>query len=706
MSKSWREQFKPIEDLGWSIRDGQELLGNAIITSLDQNTILVGNAECGTGKSLASIIPIIHKMKDSPDNNYRAVISTETITLQDQLNDKDLPFLRKTYGGFTYKKLMGRSNYLCLNRAMEKCIGNAALYKKVSKLEVAAMRMQTGERREVESIVGSLTKDEWSDMAGETDYCGSNDCEEDSCFSTKARKEALKADIVVVNHKILALDFEMKGQTHLMSPSDGMFGQVNTIVVDEAHRLEDVLSDHWTIKYNNWEFAENTGRILKGLAAASSYDKSEDFYVEFDSASRYLDSFLETTRDFFMEIEDSRNGVWDNADNPFCTQYVTKPSNKLRELMNEFETKGPALFSALSVFTNNVFKYLTKALMTAMDMGRKATKKDKKQMRQALTSCSWLMEACEILDKAMNSNNGIIEAKGMTFGVVLNGWTKRDSTPGMTIRAVPLDVGGRASRIWESVDSTVLLSATLEDLTAKNFKYFKRSLGIRHAREVRVESPFTMDRQQLVYITNKEYPQEDTTVFSVEEIVESVNATNGRSLILFTSRKDIQMAEQQLNMYKMSGRFPYTMLIQTPDVDKAKLVEQFKTDDSSVLLGLKSMFTGIDIPGERLSNVIICRFPLSRYSSECKMRISYWRTQGFPNWYERDSLTVFQQAAGRLIRSTECIGVVSILDQRVPNIGTNVFKTANIGITALGSRVTQDLSEVTKHLEGSLLEVH
>lgn len=268
----------------------------------------------------------------------------------------------------------------------------------------------------------------------------------------------------------------------------------------------------------------------------------------------------------------------------------------------------------------------------------------------------------------------------------------------MTIRCFPIDISEKMRGMWKTIPSIALLSATLTDLTEGNFRYFKASLGIDQSREVDVQSPFAMMDQQLIYVSPKTYPSEESTVFSVEELVDLVNTAGGRSLLLFTSRKDINMAKNALIQYKLAGRFNYTMLVQEPDSDKAKLVEDFKQETGSVLLGLKSMFTGIDIPGESLSLVVICRFPMPRYSTECKMRITYWRMRKFPEWYTREALTVFQQAAGRLIRTEDCVGVVALLDQRAFTPGENVNKAASIGIAALGSRVTHSMSEVGEHL--------
>lgn len=704
---NWDEQFKPVSDLGWDIRDGQARLGNAVIDTLRQNSVLVGSAECGTGKSLASLIPAINEIKNRKKDGrkpYRVVVSTETITLQNQLNDKDLPFLHKLYGDFTFKKLLGRSNYVCMDRANESISSDPSIVPVLNLLEAALPRLTTGERSEVEAITGRLSEDQWRAVAGDTEFCAANKCEPGGdCFSSRARAEAINADIVVVNHRILAIDSDMKLGFSSDPNMDGMFGEVDAVIVDEAHKLEDVLTSHFSNRYSIWEINTRATTLYSGLQIIDSLIyKCDRFLQDFGVLRRELGDFFDLTLDFFKTIRDDKGELWKGSETPFCMQFVHPSKIKATDLMERYEATGPALFSSLKTLLDDMSKLFIKVMSMFKEPGvKKVTSgSDRKAIRSAKAALAFLYDMSDIFDKSMNSKDGIISHMGVTYGSIVTGWVRGDGTPGMSIDVPAIDISQRASKIWESVYSTIFLSATLEDLTTKNFDYFKRSLGIRNAREIKVESPFTMDRQQLVYISDKKYEAEDSTVFSVKEIVESVNASDGRSLILFTSRFDMEMAVEALNQQKVAGNFPYTMLVQTPDADKGALVEQFKADDSSVLLGLKSMFTGIDIPGERLSNVIICRFPLSRFSTECKMKMSYWRANGFPNWYERDSLTVFQQAAGRLIRSTECIGVVSILDQRVYDPTTKVFSTAKIGVSALKSRVTHSFSDVKAHLGG------
>lgn len=714
MTKTWIDQFKPMEDKGFGVRDGQEKLGNAIIKTVGHGGILVGQAECGTGKSFSSSIPLIDAVKriraqieSSPRGEpgpipFRAVISTETITLQQQLDEKDLPFLKGVYGGFSYHKLLGRSNYLCLNQTKENASGDLETERLFQKILKYRGNISSGELKDVSKAINEyLSPLVWSKLTGSSDYCATNDCAADECYGTLSREKAKQADIVVVNHKILAIHFEMISMTTFGMESDGMFGAVNTIIVDEAHKLEEVLAGHWEEKYNEWEVADHTNRIIAGMDIAVQHNKNNDYRAESKELADSLIAFLSTAKRFFSEVNKRYTNDWQGSETAFCEQRLTSPSPYLRSLMNEFETVGPALFETLIAKMEAYQKYLQKAVMNMVD--EKVAGKFTKEVRKAITSAKFVSNMATILHKAMVSSDGVITHGDLVYGVIGEGWiSKKTGEHGMTLKASPIDVSYRTAKIWSSAESVIFLSATLADLTEDSpenkFRYFKRSLGITMASEISVSSPFAAAEQQVVYITAKPHPPEENTFFSVEEVVDLVNASNGRALLLFTSRREIDLAQQELTKWKIAGKFPYTMYVQEKDVDKAKLVEDFKSDVNSVMLGLKSMFTGIDIPGESLSNVIICRFPMPRFSTECKMKIAYWRRAGFPNWYSREALTTFQQAAGRLIRTESCIGVVSIADQRVFDYGSNVFKTASIGVSALGSRVTHDIADIEKHL--------
>lgn len=699
----WEEQFQPITDTGWNVRKGQEQLGNAIIYTLDHpEKPLVGQASTGTGKSISSVLPLIYKIKEAKKlgKTYRAVISTETITLQRQLEKKDLPFLKSIYKDidFTYHKLLGRSNYLCFDRAFEESVGNPNLSRLVERLEGAKMRLTSGEREDVEQVLNTTIDTEtWSRISGERTYCADNTCTPDTCYASLSREKALSADIVIVNHMILAIDFEMKNS---LLESEGMVGMIDAIIVDEAHKLEEVLISQWSEKFTIYEIEDHVNRLVEGANVSQSAGRNmQGIASKAEDIEKSVLGFFKLTQKFFTSIEKSYKREWKGSEIALKTQFIRNPSNLVRDLMNEFETSGQASLEVSLRYLEDIVKRLSQLI--AKD-SLELDKRSLKVIKKSLTSAKYLESLVSLCLKSMLSEKGMVSYRGMSYGVVVEGWENRKGEEKMTIRAFPLDVSNRAKDLWKV--SCVFLSATLIDLTRDDFAYFKKSLGINDSNDIRVESTFDMDQQQLVYITAQNYDKEEGTQFSVSELVDIVNQAQGRSLILFTSRKDLNMTKNMLLGYKTTGQFPYPMFVQEQDSDKAKLVDQFKSDTNSVLLGLKSMFTGIDIPGESLSLVVLCKFPLDRFSTECKMRIDHWRSKGFPEWYSRSSLTVFQQAAGRLIRSDDCKGVVALLDQRAYDPKTNVFKTASIGVSSLQSRVTHDPKDISRHL-GVLSEV-
>jgi len=213
-----------------------------------------------------------------------------------------------------------------------------------------------------------------------------------------------------------------------------------------------------------------------------------------------------------------------------------------------------------------------------------------------------------------------------------------------------------------------------------------------------VSTPFDFHANQRVYITPAERRPEEGTQFSMSELTDLINAADGRTLVLCTSRRELDIVAEKLKSMYALGSFKYPLLVQEKDSDKQKLVERFTKEEHSVLLGLKSFFVGISVEGSSLSQVLFIRFPLPRYSVECRMQIEVWRQRGFPKWYEMKALEGFKQGSGRLIRSVTDRGIIGILDQRVMDKTQNVFKTAQIGVAALGSPIIQTVDDVQKFL--------
>lgn len=694
---TWDNAFAPILAQGREMRDGQKTLGNAIIEVVNKGGNLIAECSTGTGKSYGTLLPAIIKTLESRESGkrYRAVVSTETLTLQDQIYKKDLPFLSTIYPGFVYAKLMGRSNYFCFEAAKDNAIGVGTLDALVQKLERRKADIGTGERSDVERVLGrKLTTDEWSKLSGSSSFCGDNQCTVERCYGTLARKKAKEADIVVANHAILATDLEIKlNATTDSAAEDGLLGTIDALIVDEAHQLSPVLTDQWSKELTMWEITALSGSVSAGIEIAQAVLSNASIgRLTQESLDDIVDAFTSIQK-FFTLLCD-RDGVqWGGSTHALAEKMIMRGAPQyIIHAMKEYEEVTPDKLEEASVVLDNTVKYLNKAMKIAVEEKLKNKKKISKGMRAA----NDLMSTVKLVAEAIRTKDGIVSNFGI-YGATIKGWEKRDGTQGMTLRMLPMDISAKAQYLFHN-KTNILVSATLTDLTDGTFKYVKASTGFpAGAKELRVTTPFDLLKQQLFYMTPATGQRVDHlrgAQFSFDELLSVLNAARGRSLVLFTSREELDWASSEVVKLRNAGKFNYPVLIQEKDADKDELMTKFKSDTDSVLFATKSFFVGIDVPGDALSGVWICKWPNPQYNAECRQQVTYWRMRGFPNWYERESLTTFQQAAGRLIRSSGCKGVVGILDFRVSDAKQSVYKSALTGVKAIGSPVTISVDDV------------
>lgn len=696
---TWAKLFAPVAALGRDHREGQAKLGEAIIHSISTGESLLAEAQTGTGKSFAALIPTIAAAQQAHTlrKNFKGVVSTETLTLQSQLIDKDLPFLAGLYPGFTYRKLMGRSNYVCLNQARLNSRGNLGISALVEKLKLRQANLGDGELRDAERVIGrELTPEEWGNLTGSSKFCGDNQCDPEKCYSTLARNKAMTADIVVVNHALLATDIEMKVSSGGGAFSDGLLGQIDVLIVDEGHKLEPVLVDQWTKTLGDWELREMSASVQDGIDQGRNLVRNLSIGADTAKALESLEDVLKNIRRFFSGLTEKAGEDWAKASHALALKTLSgnDPAHLLA-MMREFEEENPVRLKKSEQVLEEAIKYLTQVAVRAAEEQSSGRRKINKGLRAAKD----LLEAVRIISKALETKDGIVSQYG-TFGAIVDGWKRNNGENGMTIRLVPLDVSVRAKAIWKEVRVSILLSATLTDLTDGTLRYARECVGFPPGAELKVGTPFDLMNQQLVYVTVAQGEKADVgrAQFNMDELVKLLTISRGRALVLFTSREELDWAAYQMTNLYATGAFPYRVLVQTKDANKGKLAEEFKSDTHSVLFATKSFFTGFDAPGETLSLVVMCKFPLPRWSVECRQQVAHWRKRGFPNWYTRSALTDLEQAFGRLIRSSGCKGVLALLDMRAMDAGSNVYKTASLGVSAIGSPVTQDLTLVQQFL--------
>lgn len=673
---SWNDAWTTLNSSGrLEERPQQRLLAEHVFSVTENGGTLVGEAGTGTGKSFAYLIPLIWRVR----HKERGVVSTETTALQDQLVDKDLPFLLEKFGGFTFRSLKGRSHYLCYNRAPT---SHGVV------LRLRNRDLGDGERRDVERVLGyRLEDDDWDELSGTTEFCGQNKCVGDKCYSTRARALAVKADILVTNHAMLRTHAEMTDMDN--GVSDGVLGDFKHLVVDEAHTLENVLVDGWAEQLSPYERHKAMDAVWDGLNAA--YLSSEVPHVQ-QAEKLMLDAFASCVT-LNTRLFKQRAGVlpeeylWKRENFPFGEVYLSgMQAPEVVTALEEYELQGPGRLKAAA----EIFERVGKILKTEHETAQKGSKR---KIGKAVTACRTLSRVTGMASEALETRDGIVKRYGVPYAVIGHGMKAWKGDYDVMVRCVPLDVSARARRaIWDDPKSVTLVSATLSDDAPGDFRYTLASLGLdgdENLTALCVSSPFDYAAQQLVYLT----PEQDTEVevvgarFSLDELFKVLWATKGRALVLFTARSELDYAAEEL----VRRDFDHHVLVQEHRANKQVLVDQFTRDTSSVLLATKSFFTGVDFPGETCSAVILCKYPLPQFNTLCRAQIAWWRGRGFPNWYERQGTLIARQAVGRLIRTEKDRGVIALLDQRKGMHEKIVQACA-------GSYVTQDLGDVERWL--------
>ena len=692
---TWSEQFAPLKDsLGLHARKEQQTLADAIISSMNADigtSHVCAEAGTGTGKSFAYLIPLIHKVAGT---EFRGVVSTETLTLQDQVAYKDLPLLSKVYGNFSYMSLKGRSNYVCLTRANVEAVSHPEVIEYIDLIEKKMGQFTEGTQAEVSRILKeSIPEDIWRYISGESEFCADcSDTESEGCFGSIARKKAPAHDIIVTNHALLKADADM---------DSALLGEHEFVVIDEAHTLEDVFIGSLQEDLSSYDLYKHKKNISEGVEPACSILGDDSLVRTAEFIAKDLDKTISAMLDFYKAMTP---GSWDNAEGILKEMHlIAPPGSVLGEAMRVVEEELPDSIDSLVGWIAKLTENLVEAQSTLRESSGK--KAGLRKIGKAVTSLREINRVMRMMKDSITSKDGIVMSYGVPYVVEYKGKIdEKYSVNRMDFSFVPLDVSTyMRETLWgydlgtqKAKKTCIILSATLTDITDGSFRYATTSIGFPGAgvTSLTVHSPFDYNKQQIVYTTpgNRDIIPVERAQFSMDEAVDLVKMSKGRALLLFTAKSELAYAAEDIRRRNL----PYRILVQDGTMTKNELAEAFMADESSVLLATKSFFTGVNFSGDACSMVIMCKFPLKRFNGVCRAQIDWWRAKGFNSWYEMQALTVFRQAAGRLIRSETDRGVIAIIDKRVSSPKEKVHKTASLGVSTLGSVVTnsmQDLQE-------------
>ena len=604
-------------------RPQQQTMATAVARACQDRSHLIVEAGTGVGKSLAYLVPaIFHALAE----NRKALVSTHTINLQEQLFYKDIPLVQKLLPTeFKAVLLKGRQNYLCPRRLERAMSHGGELF--ASREQEEMKRIWEWSHRTRDGTLSDLDPapdpQVWLQVCSEPHVCTARTCGMGTdCFYQRARKEAESAKILVLNHSLF---FNFLAGAEAALEERGYLFHNDFIVFDEAHTLESVAARHLGLDISHGSMRYLLHRLFhprtqKGIVAALRSGDAMKLVLEAEEEADLFFDRMERSLDFKRgkEIRLREPGVTANSLDLPLARLHRNLADAAREIEDE------------------VFK----------------------------------AEVQEAARRVEGMRVGIGEFIGQTrtdHVYWVERHEKRDAR--LTLTAAPIEVASQLRKLLFRPDNTAIMtSATLA--VGDGLRYFVNRIGGDEAATLQVDSPFDYARQMKVYIPKKmpEPAARDLYEGALGHWIRHfVSMTQGKAFVLFTSYQTMQRLADTLASFFRSEKI--ACLVQGGTLPRHRLLQRFKEDRDSVLFGTDSFWQGVDVPGEALSNVILTRLPFAvpdhpLTQAKCE-RIIAQGGDAFREFSLPEALLKFRQGVGRLIRTQQDKGIVVILDNRV-----------------------------------------
>lgn len=654
-------------------RPAQRALSRMIAGLYNTGGVGVAEAGTGTGKSIAYLLPAI---RWALQNGERTVVSTNTINLQEQLFDKDLPLLRRALGEpFRFALVKGRSNYVSIRRALLAKASAATLFEPEKQAELRGILdwMEKTPDGSLSDLPFRPSAEVWDEVQSETDVCLRAKCPHfQDCHYQRSRRDAAQANVLVVNHHLLFSDLAVRRlQGNYTAPA--VLPHYRRLVLDEAHNLEEAATSHLGSTVSRRGIFRTLRRLeTRGKGVLPSFRNAIAAVKNDLNAQGALDIVDETLLPALEGARERAAAVFSFLGDVFAG---SDPVVRLEDNFDAHPIWVLGLDDALSALLDN---------LTGLTAGFE-------QLRERVQADEQLKNGLEAqLVELKGAGNRIGAAADGLRGALRPGeseqqlvrWMERqpprDGREGnLTLNAAPLDLSSvLRDTLFEKVPTVILTSATLA--TQNNFRFMRQRLGIGtffeqefNVQEDVFPSPFDYGEQTLLVVpTDLPMPagEYDTRhdEATIRATLELAKISDGGIFVLFTSYRALRHVAGELRARRADREWPLFVHGEAP---RAQLVERFAESGRGILLGTTSFWEGVDVPGQPLRGLIIPKLPFKVPSEPVTAaRIEAIERAGgnsFVQYMLPHAAIRMKQGFGRLIRSREDHGVVLVLDGRI-----------------------------------------
>lgn len=634
---------------GYESRLGQLQMAKEVAMSLANANHLVTEAGTGTGKSYAYLIPCLWWAKRT---GKKVVVATHTIPLQEQLYKKDLPVLAQILPfSFHGVLLKGKGNYLCLKRWLG-IQGYYTEYEPGERLALLSVLVwlretTTGDWQEVSQIpyLGKL----WGSLNAEEESCIPGKCPQASrCYMLQARKRAEEADLIIVNHSLLFSDIKT---------GKNILPEYHELVIDEAHHLHqsalEQLGDEISL--------EQISRVINLLGRSMT----GSFYGNVKARTQLWERILSEAlwdrfRGYLEKLPEACDELFRQAEEVFAS-FEEILGNDLSYRLTA-QCQSESWWQTVAVQIENLLgrlKIITDLLKSMYNLLESQDDEDSAALAYEISGRIRNLEDmrdCFVLALQVDQHTRV-------------SWLEQNNR--LLLKTSPVDVSSiLKEKLFDPLDCAILTSATIS--ISNSFQHFLREIGLaENTRALIVDSPFDYDNQMQLMVVKDLVDAEQNDLFNPEEVAlfisEVTERMQGRTLVLFTSHRFLREIHLPLSGYL--GGSGIELLAQGIDGGRQAILDAFLNNPKSVLLGANSFWEGIDIPGDKLSCVILIKLPFGPPNRPLiAARSEYLEAQGKNPFYEfllPEAVLRFKQGFGRLIRTKSDRGLVILCDGRV-----------------------------------------